>query len=119
MDAISESSRGHPVLTRQGPVLRWPTTHAHRMADAVRALVSEASAGLGTGRSGPHMAMADAATALWTRFHKFDAADPCWPDRDRFVLCDGHGVLLLHALIHLTGHDGLSIDDIRDCHQRH
>jgi transketolase len=62
--------------------------------------------------------MADAATALWTRFYKFDAADPRWPDRDRFVLCAGYGVLLLHGLIHLTGHDGLSISNIRDFQQR-
>ena len=63
------------------------------------------------------MGMADVATALWTRFHKFDAADPRWPDRDRFVLSAGHGSMLLYALIYLTGHDGMSIDDIRQFRQ--
>ena len=117
MDAISESSRGNPAPIRQGSVLRRPMTQAHRMADAVRALMHESGGEFGATRSGRHMAMADAATALWTRFFKFDAADPCWPDRDRFVLCAGHDSLLLYALIHLTGYDGLSIDDIRGWHQ--
>ena len=65
------------------------------------------------------MGMADVATALWTRFHKFDAADPRWPDRDRFVLSAGHGSMLLYALIYLTGHDGMSIDDIRNFRRLH
>ena len=65
------------------------------------------------------MGMADVATALWTRFLKFDAADPRWPDRDRFVLSAGHGSMLLYALIYLTGHDGMSIDDIRNFRQLH
>ena len=61
-----------------------------------------------SGHPGMPMGMADVATALWTRFHKFDAADPRWPDRDRFVLSAGHGSMLLYALIHLTGHDGMA-----------
>jgi transketolase len=63
--------------------------------------------------------MADVATELWTRFHKFDAADPRWPDRDRFVLSAGHGSMLLYALIFLTGHAGMSIDDIRQFRNSH
>ncbi len=51
--------------------------------------------------------MADAATVLWSEFHRFDAADPHWPDRDRFVLSPGYGAPLLYALLHLTGHDGV------------
>ena len=52
-------------------------------------------------------AMAEAATVLWSGFHRFDAADPHWPDRDRFVLSPGHGAPLLYALLHLTDHDGV------------
>ena len=72
-----------------------------------------------SGHPGLPMGMADVATALWTRFLKFDAADPRWPDRDRFVLSAGHGSLLLYALLYLTGYDGMSIDDIRNFRQLH
>jgi transketolase len=65
------------------------------------------------------MGMADVATALFARFLKFDAADPRWPDRDRFVLSAGHGSMLLYALIYLTGYAGLAIDDIRRFRQLH
>ncbi len=117
MDAISESSPGHPVLTRQAPVLTRPAERAPLMADAIHALLGDAKDSSLSDSSDSGLGMADAATALWTRFHKFDAADPCWPDRDRFVLCAGHGMLLLYALIHLTGHDGLTFDDVRECSQ--
>jgi len=63
--------------------------------------------------------MADAATALWTRALKFDAADPRWPDRDRFVLSAGHGSMLLYALLHLTGQSGMTADDLRHFRQLH
>ena len=87
------------------------------MADAIRALAIDAIEQSKSGHPGLTMGMADVATALWMRFHKFDAADPRWPDRDRFVLSAGHGALLWYALIYLTGHDGLSIDDIRNFRQ--
>ena len=83
------------------------------MADAIRALAIDAVEAAKSGHPGMPMGMADVATALWTRFHKFDAADPRWPDRDRFVLSAGHGSMLLYALLYLTGHDGMAIDDIR------
>jgi transketolase len=83
------------------------------MADAIRALAIDAAEQSKSGHPGLAIGMADVATALWTRFHKFDAADPRWPDRDRFVLSAGHGSMLLYALIYLTGHAGMSIDDIR------
>src|SRR5262249_60800434 len=56
---------------------------------------------------------ADAATILFTRFLKFDPAEPAWPDRDRFVLSAGHGSMLIYALLHLLGYEGISIDEIR------
>jgi transketolase len=59
------------------------------------------------------MGMADAATALFTKYLKFDASDPRWPDRDRFILSAGHGSMLLYALLYLTGYDQPTIDDIK------
>jgi transketolase len=59
------------------------------------------------------MGMADAATALFTRHLKFDAADPHWPDRDRFVLSAGHGSMLIYALLYLTGYARPTLDDIK------
>ena len=65
-----------------------------------------------SGHPGMPMGMADVATVLFTKFLKFDAADPRWADRDRFVLSAGHGSMLLYALLHLTGYAGMAIDDI-------
>ena len=62
------------------------------------------------GHPGMPMGMADVATVLFTRFLKFDASAPNWPDRDRFVLSAGHGSMLLYALLHLTGYPGMSMD---------
>jgi transketolase len=59
------------------------------------------------------MGMADVATVLFSRFLKFDPADPAGPDRDRFVLSAGHGSMLLYALLHLTGYEGMSLDELR------
>ena len=87
------------------------------MADAIRVLAMDAVQKANSGHPGMPMGMADAATALWSRVLKYDAADPTWPDRDRFVLSAGHGSMLLYALLHLTGHAGLSMDDIRNFRQ--
>jgi transketolase len=119
MAAVTESSFASPALAEQADILARPMTPARRMADAIRALAIDATEQARSGHPGLPMGMADVATALWTRFHKFDAADPHWPDRDRFVLSAGHGSMLLYALIYLTGHAGLSIDDIRNFRQLH
>ncbi len=66
-----------------------------------------------SGHPGLPMGAADVATVLFTRFLKFDAADPGWPDRDRFVLSAGHGSMMLYALLHLLGYEAMSIDQIR------
>jgi len=63
------------------------------------------------------MGMADAATVLFTRFLKFDAADPKWPDRDRFILSAGHGSMLLYSLAYLTGMPGMEIEDLKNFRQ--
>ena len=62
---------------------------------------------------GMPMGMADVATVLFSRFLKFDPADPAWPDRDRFVLSAGHGSMLLYALLHLTGYEGVTLDELK------
>lgn len=119
MDVTSTFSSDSPKLDRQAEILARPITPARRMADAIRALAIDATEQSKSGHPGLPMGMADFATTLWTRFHKFDAADPRWPDRDRFVLSAGHGSMLLYALLYLTGHPGLSIDDIRNFRQLH
>ena len=117
MDGTSEGFAEKPALARQAEILSRPMTQARHMADAIRALAIDATERSKFGHPGLPMAMADVATALWTRYLKFDAADPSWPDRDRFVLSAGHGSMLLYALTYLTGYDGMSIDDIRDFRQ--
>ena len=119
MAATAELVADNPALARQAAILARPMTPERRMADAIRALAIDATEAAKSGHPGLPMGMADVATALWTRFHKFDAADPRWPDRDRFVLSAGHGSMLLYALIHLTGHAGMTIEDIRNFRQLH
>ena len=101
-----------PITSLQDAILARPPTPERRMADAIRVLSIDAIEGAGSGHPGMPLGMADAATALWTRFLRFDAADPRWPDRDRFVLSAGHGSMLLYALLHLTGHAGMGIADL-------
>ena len=88
-----------------------------RLANAIRALAMDAVEAANSGHPGMPMGMADAATALFTKYLKFDAADPHWPDRDRFVLSAGHGSMLIYALLHLTGFARPTMDDIRNFRQ--
>ena len=88
-----------------------------RLANAIRALAMDAVEAANSGHPGMPMGMADAATALFTRHLKFDAADPHWPDRDRFVLSAGHGSMLIYALLNLTGYARPTIDDIKNFRQ--
>ena len=83
------------------------------MANSIRALAMDAVEAANSGHPGMPMGMADAATILWGEYLKFDAADPRWPDRDRFVLSAGHGSMLIYALLYLTGYEAPTIDDIR------
>jgi transketolase len=84
-----------------------------RLANAIRALAMDAVEAAKSGHPGLPMGAADVATVLFTRFLKFDAADPYWPDRDRFVLSAGHGSMMLYALLHLLGYEAVTIDQIR------
>ena len=70
-----------------------------QLANAIRFLAIDAVEAANSGHPGMPMGMADVATILFTQFLKFDAADPAWPDRDRFVLSAGHGSMLLYALL--------------------
>src|SRR5919198_1671240 len=84
-----------------------------RMANALRALAMDAVEQAKSGHPGLPMGAADVATVLFTRFLKFDAADPAWPDRDRFVLSAGHGSMLIYALLHLLGYEGMTLDQLK------
>ena len=89
----------------------------NRMANAIRALAMDAVEKANSGHPGLPMGAADIATVLFTQFLKFDAADPKWPDRDRFVLSAGHGSMLLYALLYLTGNEEMTLDEIKNFRQ--
>jgi transketolase len=90
-----------------------PESTHQDMANAIRALAMDAVQKAASGHPGMPMGMADVATVLFTRFLKFDASHPDWPDRDRFVLSAGHGSMLLYALLYLTGYPGMDIEEIK------
>ncbi len=88
-----------------------------RMANAIRALAMDAVEKAKSGHPGLPMGAADVATVLFTQFLKFDAADPRWPDRDRFILSAGHGSMLLYAVLYLTGNEDVTIEEIENFRQ--
>ncbi|MEL6623747.1 MAG: transketolase, partial [Pseudomonadota bacterium] len=87
------------------------------MANAIRALSMDAVEAAKSGHPGMPMGMADVATVLFTKHLVFDAADPNWPGRDRFVLSAGHGSMLIYALLYLTGTRGITLDDLKNFRQ--
>jgi transketolase len=91
---------------------------AKAMADAIRALAMDAVQQANSGHPGMPMGMAEIAVALWGGELRHNPLDPHWPDRDRFVLSNGHGSMLLYALLHLTGYD-LPIEELRNFRQLH
>jgi transketolase len=116
---IAAPDAPNPALAAQAAILARPLDDPRRMANAIRALAIDAVEQAKSGHPGMPMGMADAATALFAGFLKYDAADPRWPDRDRFVLSAGHGSMLLYALLHLTGHEGMGADELRRFRQLH
>ena len=86
-------------------------------AAALRVLAMDAVQAANSGHPGMPMGMADVATVLFAQHLKFDAAQPEWPDRDRFVLSAGHGSMLLYGLLHLTGTPGMDMEQIRTFRQ--
>ncbi|NCT84231.1 MAG: transketolase [Comamonadaceae bacterium] len=88
------------------------------MANAIRALAMDAVQAANSGHPGAPMGMADIGVALWARHLKHNPANPHWADRDRFVLSNGHGSMLIYALLHLTGYD-LPIAELKAFRQLH
>jgi len=88
------------------------------LANALRVLAIDAVEAANSGHPGMPLGMADIAEVLWRRFLRHNPADPAWPDRDRFVLSNGHGSMLLYALLHLTGYK-LPIEELRRFRQLH
>ena len=88
-----------------------------RMANAIRGLAMDAVEKAKSGHPGLPMGAADMATVLFTQFLKFDAAEPNWPDRDRFILSAGHGSMLLYALLYLTGNSDMTLDQLKQFRQ--
>ncbi|RMF05145.1 MAG: transketolase, partial [Alphaproteobacteria bacterium] len=94
-----------------------PRAEHKDMANAIRALSMDAVQAANSGHPGMPLGMADVATVLFTRFLKFDASQPEWPDRDRFVLSAGHGSMLLYSLLYLTGYPGMDIEQLKNFRQ--
>ena len=87
------------------------------LASAIRALSMDAVEAANSGHPGMPMGMADVATVLWGKHLKFDASAPNWFDRDRFILSAGHGSMLIYSLLHLTGFEQMTLDQIRNFRQ--
>ena len=88
-----------------------------KKAAALRILAADAVHAAASGHQGMPIGMADVATVLFEKHLKFDAANPDWPDRDRFILSAGHGSMLLYGLLHLTGYEDMTIAEIRNFRQ--
>ena len=95
-----------------------PTASNVLMANAIRALAMDAVQQANSGHPGAPMGMAEMAVALWSRHLKHNPANPHWPDRDRFVLSNGHASMLLYAVLHLSGYD-LPMSELRNFRQLH
>ena len=95
-------------------------TVSHKdMANAIRALSMDAVEKAKSGHPGMPMGMADVATVLFTKVMKYDPSDSHWADRDRFILSAGHGSMLIYSLLHLTGYERPTLDDIKNFRQLH
>ena len=112
-------TRPETALQSEAQTKTTPADAALRrdMANAIRFLSADAVQKANSGHPGMPMGMADAATTLFTRFLKFDAKAPDWPDRDRFVLSAGHGSMLLYSLLYLTGYEGMDIEQLKNFRQ--
>src|SRR6202795_1515116 len=113
--------RRHPRITSRAAHFRriFIMTHVDPspMANAIRGPAVDAVEKAKSGHPGLPMGAADIATVLFTQFLKFDAADPKWPDRDRFILSAGHGSMLLYSLLYLTGNADMTLDQLKHFRQ--
>ncbi len=100
------------------PSIFNPPLNTRHTANAIRVLAMDAVQQANSGHPGAPMGMADIAEVVWRKFLKHNPSDPAWANRDRFVLSNGHGSMLLYALLHLTGYD-VSIDDLKNFRQLH
>ncbi len=98
--------------------MKHAQSSTRELANAIRFLAIDAVNKAKSGHPGAPMGMADIAEVLWRHHLKHNPSNPHWTDRDRFVLSNGHGSMLLYALLHLSGYD-LSIDDIKEFRQLH
>lgn len=87
--------------------------YTRTLANAIRVLSMDGVQAANSGHPGLPLGMADVATVLFTKFLKFDAANPGWPDRDRFILSGGHGSMLLYSLLWLNGYPKITLDDLK------
>jgi transketolase len=94
-----------------------PKTQLTLMANAIRTLAMDGVEKAKSGHPGMPMGMADVATVLFSKFLKFDASRPHWPDRDRFILSAGHGSMLLYALLYLTGYEDMTLEELKNFRQ--
>jgi transketolase len=105
-----------PTADGERPVVVQDPTLVELGINVIRGLAMDAPEQADSGHSGTAMALAPLAHVLWTRIMRHDPEHPDWPDRDRFVLSNGHASILLYSLLHLTGYD-LTLEDIRQFRQ--
>jgi transketolase len=110
--AAPGSSSADPLQAGRGDSAT-PQHDLQRLAHAIRFLSIDAIVRATEGHQGVPLGMAEIATALFTRHLKFNPLDPTWPDRDRFVLSNGHGSMLLFSLLYLTGYEAISLEQIK------
>ncbi len=103
------------TLHTSTPVVEDPTL-VELGINVIRGIAMDAPEAANSGHSGTAMALAPLAHVLWTRIMSYDPRDPQWPDRDRFVLSNGHACILQYAMLHLTGYD-LTLEDLRQFRQ--
>ncbi|WCL53940.1 transketolase [Gimibacter soli] len=101
------------------PIEQYDDQIHKNMANAIRALSMDAVQKANSGHPGMPMGMADVATVLFSKFLRFDPKWPTWPGRDRFVLSAGHGSMLIYSLLHLTGYEHPTMEDIKNFRQLH
>ncbi len=112
----------NPVTTKDAPAMEIAALKEQfpdhwKKACAIRMLAMDAVAAANSGHSGMPMGMADIATVLFEKHLKFDAAAPSWPDRDRFIVSNGHGSMLLYALLYLTGNPEITLEEVKNFRQ--
>src|SRR3954470_2430332 len=114
----SKVAPGLPRIGQCAPFMDTPATTPDRraLANAIRALSMDAVQAANSGHPGAPMGMADIAEVLWRDFLKHNPGNPRWWNRDRFVLSNGHGSMLLYSLLHLTGY-AITIDELKNFRQ--